>query len=325
MHFERASRSRFRGTLFLGMAAVAAAVAVGASAATSAGKRVGLAQVTASNDHSFGQAVHDGAVKAAKQFGLKLNEIDNLTQPKPQLTAVTNLARTNDFVLVSGAISISPTYKQFPKTLFVVLDGIAPKAPNTRSVTQDWYPVGYLAGVAAATYSKTGKVGFVGGIPIPVITDGAKAFALGAKAVNPKIKVFTTTIGSFTDAVKGKNAAAAQIASGADVIWADLDTAHTGVVQAAHEGGKGIRVIGSIAPKCNQSSGLDLGDTTFNLTQIIYDTVKEWLNGNLATLRVFSVKDGVADLTFCPGAPANVKSAVAKARAGILSGKIKLP
>ena len=311
--------------MFLGMAAVAAAVAVGASAATGAGKRVGLAQVTASNDHSFGQAVHDGAALAAKRLGFKLNEVDNLIQPKPQATAVTNLARTNDLVLVSGAISISPMYKQYSKTIFVVLDGIAPKAPNTRSVTQDWYPVGYLAGVAAAAYSKTGKVGFVGGIPIPVITDGAKAFALGARSVNPKIKVFTSMIGSFTDAVKGKNAAAAQIASGADVIWADLDTAHTGVVQAAKEGNKGVRVMGSIAPKCSMSSGLDLGDTTFNLTQIIYDTLQEWLKGNLPSLRVFSVKDGVSDLTFCPGTPANVKSAVTKARAGILSGKIKLP
>src|SRR5262245_31112405 len=82
--------------------ALTAVVVVSATSAAS-GNRVGLAQPTASNDHSFGQAVHNGAVKAAKQFGLKLSEIENLTQPKAQATAVTNLARTNDIVLVDGA------------------------------------------------------------------------------------------------------------------------------------------------------------------------------------------------------------------------------
>ncbi len=325
MEFRGRPQSRLRWTLLAGLAALAAVAALGATSAGSAGKtRVGLAQPTASNDHSFGQAVHTGAVRAAKKFKLKLSEVDNLTQPKAQFTAVQNLARTNDIVLVDGAISISPVYKKYPNTQFVVIDGIAPSAPNTHSVTQDWYPVGYLAGVAAAKATKTNTVGFVGGVPIPVITDGGKAFALGAHAVNPKIKVLTTTIGSFTDSVKAKNAAAAQIASGADVIWADLDTAHTGVVQAMKESGRGW-VIGSVAPKCSISSGIDLGDTVFNLTQIVFDTLKEWVSGDLAKLRVFSIKDGVSNLGFCPRTPAAVKSAVVKARARIVSGKIKLP
>jgi basic membrane protein A len=159
-----------------------------------------------------------------------------------------------------------------------------------------------------------------------VITDGAKAFALGAKSVNPKIKVLTTTIGSFTDSVKAKSAAAAQIASGADVIWADLDTAHAGVVQAMKESGKGW-VIGSIAPKCSISSGIDLGDTVFNIQQIVFDTLKEWNSGKLTKLRVFSAKDGsnISDLAFCSKAPAAVKAAVAKAKAAVISGKVKLP
>jgi basic membrane protein A len=319
---DRISKSR-AALAAVATALLAAAVVASATSAASQ-KRVGVAQPSSKNDHSFSEAVYNGSVQAQKAFGFKLNGIYNVTTPKAQASAVTNLARTNDIVLVAGAISISPIYKKFPNTLFVILDGIAPKAPNTRSVTQDWYPVGYLAGVAAAKATKTNTVGFVGGIPIPVITDGAKAFALGAKSVNPKIKVLTTTIGSFTDSVKAKSAAAAQIASGADVIWADLDTAHTGVVQAMKESGKGW-VIGSVAPKCSFSSGIDLGDTTFNLQSIVFDTLKEWLHGGLPTLRIFSIKDGVSDLAFCPKAPAGVRSAVAKAKAGIISGKIKLP
>jgi basic membrane protein A len=320
--FDRRSKSR-AARAATAAALLIAVVVVGATSAASQ-KRVGVAQPSSKNDHSFSEAVHKGALQAQKALGFKLNEIFNVTTPKAQATAVTNLARTNDIVLVAGAISISPIYKKFPKTRFVVLDGIAPKAPNTFSVTQDWYPVGYLAGVAAAKATKTNTVGFVGGIPIPVITDGAKAFTLGAKSVNPKIKVLTTTIGSFTDSVKAKSAAAAQIASGADVIWADLDTAHAGVVQAMQESGKGW-VIGSVAPKCSFSSGIDLGDTVFNLQKIVFDTLKEWNQGKLVKLRIFSIKDGVSDLVLCSKAPAAVRTAVAKAKVGIISGKIKLP
>jgi basic membrane protein A and related proteins len=322
--FDRTSKGR-AARVVMAAALLVSAVVVGATSAAS-DKRVGVAQPSSKNDHSFSQAVHEGSVQAQKAFGFKLNEIYNVTTPKAQATAVTNLARTNDIVLVAGAISISPMYKKFPNTQFVLIDGIAPKAPNTFSVTQDWYPVGYLAGVAAAKATKTNTVGFVGGIPIPVITDGAKAFALGAKSVNPNIKVLTTTIGSFTDSVKAKSAAAAQVASGADVIWADLDTAHAGVVQAIQDSGKGW-VIGSVAPKCSISSGVDLGDTTFNLKQIVFNTLKEWNSGSLAKLRIFSAKDGssISDMTFCSKAPASVKSAVAKAKADILSGKVKLP
>jgi basic membrane protein A len=316
----------------------AAAVAVGAcgssssssSSSTSGGSsgakkqvNVGLAQPTPRNDHSFGQATHNGAVQAQSQLGVKLTEVDNLSTPSTQATALQNLARSNELVVMEGAISAQGIAGKFPKTQFVILDGQLPPAPNTHSVFPDWKPVGYLAGVVAATVSKTHTVGFIGGIPIPVILDAQKGFIAGAKSVDPSIKVVHTTIGSFTDSVKGKGAANAQIAAGADVLYADLDTAHTGIVQAAKQSGKDVKVIGSVSPKCDISAGIDVGDTILDQAKVTYNTIKRYVNdGKLPPSLAFSLKGGYFSFKPCPGAPASVTKAVNKTTQGLVSGKI---
>ncbi len=300
-----------------------------ASSASSSGSgsgshvNVGLAQPDASNDHSFGEATHDGATLAASQLGIKLNEVDSLTTPSAQQTALANLARTNQLVMMDGAISAAGISPKFPKTQFVVTDGTLPAAPNNHSVVQNWLPVSYLAGVAAAHLTKTHVIGFVGGIPIPVILQADKGYAAGAKSVDPSIKVLSANIGSFTDSVKGKAAANAQIAQGADVIYADLDTAHTGIVQAAKQSGKDVKVIGSVSPKCDISSGLDIGDTVFDESKIVSSTIKQYVqSGKLPPTINFGLAGGYSSFQLCPGASAAVKSAVAKTSAGLLSGKI---
>jgi basic membrane protein A and related proteins len=312
-----------------------AALAVGAcgssssSSSTSTGSggkknvAVGLAQPTPNNDHSFGEATHNGAVKAEKELGIKLTEVDSLTTPRAQTTALQNLARTNELVLMDGAISGQAVSPKFPNTHFVITDGALPPAPNNHSVSQDWHPVGYLAGVAAATVSKTHTIGFIGGIPIPVINDALVGYTAGAKSVDPNIKVLHTTIGSFTDSAKGKNAANAQIANGADVIYADLDTAHTGIVQAAKASGKDVKVIGSVAPKCDISSGIDIGDTVFDQSRIVFTTIQDYVkDGKLPPSLKFGLKGGYSSFPLCPNAPPALKKKIADTSQQLLAGKI---
>jgi len=294
------------------------------SSSSGSGATFGLAQPDPQNDHSFGQATHNGAAKAEKELGIKLTEIDSLTTPSAQLTALENLARANKVVMMDGAISSQSISSKFPNTQFVVTDGTLPKAPNNHSVVQDWLPVSYLAGVAAAHLTKTHVIGFIGGIPIPVIITASKGYAAGAHSVDPKIKVLTTNIGSFTDSVKGKSAANAQIAAGADVLYADLDTAHTGIVQAAKQSGKDVHVIGSVAPKCDISQGLDIGDTVFDESKIVFTTIKTYVDsGKLPDTLSFGLKGGYSSFQLCPGAKAALKSAVASTTAGLLAGKVK--
>jgi basic membrane protein A len=263
-------------------------------------------------------------VKAQQQLGVKLSEIDSLTTPAAQLTAVKNLARANSLVLFSAAMAVQSVAQQFPKTQFLAQDGVMQGGANAHSQVQDWLPVSYLAGVAAAHASKTHVIGFIGGIPIPVILQADKGYTAGAKSVDPSIKVLSTNIGSFTDSVKGKSAAQAEIAGGADVLYADLDTAHTGIVQAAKQSGKNVHVIGSIAPKCDISSGLDIGDTVFDQTRITLDTIKAYVqHHSLPKVLTFGLKGGYSVFKLCPGASPALTKAVSTTTAGLLSGKIK--
>lgn len=285
---------------------------------------VALAQVVPANDHSFGQATHEGAVEAQQKLGIKLDEVDSLTTPAAQLTAVKDLARANSLVLYSAAMSVQSLASKFPNTQFLAQDGVMQGGANAHSQVQDWLPVTYLAGVAAAKESKTHVIGFIGGIPIPVILQGNQGYAAGAKSVDPSIKVLSTNIGSFTDSVKGKSAAQAQIASGADVIYADLDTAHQGIVEAAKGSGKDVHVEGSIAPKCDISKGIDLGDTVFDQTRITFDTIKTYVqNHSLPKTLTFGLKGGYSLFKLCPGASPAIQKAVATTSAGLLSGNIK--
>jgi basic membrane protein A len=285
---------------------------------------VAVAQVSAANDHSFGQATHDGVLATEKQLGIKITEVDNLTAATAQLAALKDLARTNKLIIYSAAMSVTGVANKFPGTQFVALDGSAPPGANTHSQVQNWLEVSYLAGVAAAHQSKSHVIGFIGGIPIPAIATANKGYIAGAKSVDPSIKVISTDIGSFTDSVKGKSAAQAQIAQGADVLYADLDTAHTGIVEAAKESGKDVHVIGSIAPKCTISDGLDLGDTVFSESKIVLSLVKNFVDQHkLAPTLNFGLAGGYGAFPLCPGVSPAVSKAVATTAAGLTSGKIK--
>lgn len=303
----------------------------GSSSAASSGSSgagshltVGLAQPTASNDHSFGEATHDGAAQAESQLGIKLNEVDSLTTPTAQLSALQEMARVDKLVLMQGGISAATIAAKFPSTQFVVTDGALPARPNTHSVIDDWLPVAYLGGVAAAHETKSHVISFIGGPPIPPIQEGLQGFTAGAKSVDPSIKVLSTYTGSLSDAGKAKTAANAQIAQRSDVIYADLDNAHIGIIQAAKQSGKSVKVIGSVAPKCSISGGLDIGDTLFPQARIVFKLISDFVhNGKLPAMQTFGLAGGYSMFQTCPGASKSLQTALATAQSGLLSGKIK--
>lgn len=286
--------------------------------------RIGLAQPLSPNDRSFGEATHDGAVQAEQQFGIKLAEIDNLTTSSEQLTAVENLARTNALVMMDGGISSQNITSRFPHTQFITIGSSLPAAPNNHSETTDWRPVAYLAGVAAAHESKTHVIGFIGGVPIPPVLGAEKGYTAGAKSVDPSIKVLSTIIGSFTDATEAKGAAQAQIANGADVLMGDLDTAHLGIVEAAKAAGKDVHVIGAVAPKCDISDGLDIGDAVFDQPKITFTIIKTYVTQHtLPAQLTFGLRGGYSSFGLCPGASPSLRQAISSATSGLLSGKIQ--
>lgn len=124
--------------------------------------------------------------------------------------------------------------KDFPKTAFLMGSSGKPQAPNFSVFDNYIQEPAYLSGMIAGGMTKTGKIGMVGGFPIPEVNRLMHAFMAGARETNPKVQFSVTFINSWFDPPKAKEAAFAMIDQGADLLYAE----RFGVSDAAKERGK---------------------------------------------------------------------------------------
>ena len=124
--------------------------------------------------------------------------------------------------------------KDFPKVSFLMGSSGKPAEPNFSVFDNYIQEPSYLAGMLAGGMTKTGKIGMVGGFPIPEVNRLMHAFMAGAKEVNPKVEFSVSFINSWFDPPKAKEAAFAMIDKGADILYAE----RFGVSDAAKERGK---------------------------------------------------------------------------------------
>ncbi|MFN8450031.1 MAG: BMP family protein [Anaerolineae bacterium] len=123
--------------------------------------------------------------------------------------------------------------KDYPEIAFVFGSGLGPSQPNL-SVFDNWiHEPAYLSGMLAGGLTKTGKIGVVGGYPVPEVNRIVNAFVAGAHETNPDAEVLVSFLNSWFDPAAAKEAALAQVDAGADVLFAE----RFGVIEAAQENG----------------------------------------------------------------------------------------
>jgi len=195
-------------------------------------------------DRSFNQASYEGAerFKAETSIAYEEFELQNDAQREQALRRFAE--RGHNPIIVTGfayATAIDTVAQEFPDTSFVIIDEEVDQ-PNVRSVKFSEQEGSYLVGLLAAMASKTGKVGFVGGMDIPLIQKFACGYVQGVKATNPDAQVFQnmtgTTGAAWNDPVRGGELAKAQMGQGADVIYHAAGGTGVGVLQAAADAGK---------------------------------------------------------------------------------------
>jgi basic membrane protein A and related proteins len=193
------------------------------------------------DDKSFNASAYQGASEAKTKLGIYLKYVeasdDNAFQPLMRAFA------QKDFDLIIGIgfaqkEAIQKVAAQFPKKHFALVDSQV-DAPNVRSLMFEEHEGSYIIGVIAALTSQTGKVGFVGGMDVPLIRRFAMGYEAGAKAVNPKVTVIANYCGVTSEAwnnpPKGKELGLAQYDAGVDVIFAAAGASGLGVFDAAEE------------------------------------------------------------------------------------------
>src|SRR3984885_4384324 len=195
-------------------------------------------------DKSFNEGVFNGATKFKKDTGIDFRDLE--IQNDAQREQVLRKFAKDGFspILMPGfswATALGKVADEFPNTKFAIIDMVVDK-PNVQSLLFKAEEGSYLVGVIAATTSKTGKVGFVGGMDIPLISAFGCGYAQGVKYVNAKDEVFAnmtgTTPAAWNDPVKGGELAKSQIGRGADVVYAAAGATGQGVLKAAADAGK---------------------------------------------------------------------------------------
>ncbi len=229
----------FAKTFISAAALLASAVAVQAQTANPAV----IFDLGGKFDRSFNQASFEGAERFKEETGIEYREFE-LQSDAQREQALRRFAEAGyDPVVVAGfsnASAMQTVAAEFPETNFAIIDMVV-DLPNVRSVVFNEHEGSYLVGVLAAMASKTGKVGFVGGMDIPLIQKFACGYVQGVLATNPDAEVFQnmtgTTGAAWNDPVKGGELAKSQIDRGADVVYHAAGGTGIGVLQAAADNG----------------------------------------------------------------------------------------
>jgi basic membrane protein A len=184
----------------------------------------------------------------------------------------------------------------------------------------------FLVGVMAATASKTGKVGFVGGMDIPLIRKFQCGYEQGAKYANPKAEVYAnmtgTTGAAWADPARGGELAKAQFGKGADVVFAAAGGTGIGVYQAAKDAGK--LAIGVDSNQNHLQPGTMLTSMLKRVDVGVYQAIVAYKPG----VTVLGLKEGGVDYALDDNnaklVTADMKKKVDAAKADIIAGKIKV-
>lgn len=291
------------------------------------GLKIALVLPGSISDKGFNEAAYEGLKEVEKELGA--------TTAFSEKTPVADFERAyRDFadqgyqVIVGQGFEFGDIAKKvapdYPNVKFIVTSGFA-EGPNIASLVPKSYDAAYLAGVAAGLTTKTGKVGGIAGFAFPVIVQQMEAFKAGVKAVKPGAEVNLVYIGSFEDVAKAKEAALAQIGSGADVIYHIADAAGLGVIEAAKE--RGVWVIGWGKDQSPLAPGNVLVSQLVDYKKMLVMELKDINDGKFSPgIRYFGLDTGVIGLVgFNPALPRETLDRVDEVRQDILSGKIKVP
>lgn len=312
------------------------AVAISAVSGQAAPLKVGLVlDKGGKDDKSFNAAAYRGAKEAEGKFKIDLKTVE-MTDANSSDSLIRSLATRNyDLIIAIGFVqgdAIKANGLKFPDRKFVVVDAEVPDVKNVRSAMFQEHEGSFLAGAAAAMASKTGKLGYIGGMKIPMIQRFLLGYEAGAKYINPKVTVTSAFVGfsgeAWNNPTKAKELALAQYSSGIDVVFGAAGGSTSGIFDAAEN--KNALAIGVDSNQNWVKPGHILTSMMKRVDVAVYKAIEDTVNGKF-TAGV--VRHGIADegvdlavdennkKLWTPAIDAKIKAI----KKDILSGKVQVP
>jgi basic membrane protein A and related proteins len=322
-------------------AALAALVlAAGCARKTEKTAPIGLVfDVGGRGDKSFNDSAYEGLVRAEKELGLSFTTLETGEGSDREVQMRQLAAGGSKIVIGVGFLFSDDIYalaQEFPDVKFACVDYTVKEGqtlpPNLKALEFKEHEGSFLVGALAALLTKTGKVGFVGGMEIPLIRKFEAGYRAGVHAADPKVEVLVkyagTTGTAFKDPTKGKELGLAEYDQGADIIFHASGSTGLGVFEAARE--KGRLAIGVDADQYAEAPGFILTSMVKRVDTAVFETIKElqagrWQGG----VREFGLgENGVSwvyDANNRRLIPDAVKAKVDSFQARIVSGRITVP
>lgn len=285
-------------------------------------------------DKSFGQAVYEnGVIKFMEQSDVDVREVVPASDAQRE-QALNRLARKGySPILVVGFMygsALEKVAKKYPDSQFVIIDGVVDQ-PNVKSILFKEHEGSFLVGALAAMKSESGKVGFVGGMDIPLIRKFACGYEQGAKFVNKDAEVFQNMTGStnaaWSDPARGAELAKSQFSKGADIVFAAAGGTGNGVYQAAADEGK--YAIGVDSNQNHLHPGTMLTSMVKGVGVATMETFKASEKGEFtAGIQILGLKESAVGWALDEHnrslVTADMESQITGIQAKIISGEIKV-
>jgi basic membrane protein A len=286
------------------------------------------------DDQSFNSSAYRGGQEAeAKIAGVKVKVVEGRDdRAEPVLRSL--VAKNYDLVIVVGfsqAEALSKVAQAYPQKKFVLIDSKI-DAPQVKSVIFAEHEGSFLVGALAGWVSQTGKVGFIGGMDIPLIRRFQMGYEAGFKHVRKDGTVITHFTGvtpeAWNNPPKGKELALSQYASGADIIFAAAGATGLGVFDAAEKEKK--LAIGVDSNQNGIKPGFILTSMLKRVDRAVFESIKEAQAGSFKPgVQVFGLKDEGVDFAMDENNKKLISPEILKKaqelKASIVAGKISVP
>jgi basic membrane protein A len=308
---------------------VASLFLVSCSSTSGAGKfRVALVTPGSIADAAWNSGAYAGLLQLRDSLGAEVSNVEART-PAEQEEALRSYAAQGYTIVFGHGFEFQGIAERaavdFPQTIFVITSGervvgnVTPMIFRIEEAT-------YLAGMAAGGVTRSGIIGFIGGIELPPIKKGFEGWTNGARAVNPGVQSRVAYLNTFDDAAAGKEAALAQIGLGVDVLTHNADAAALGLFQAVKEH-PALRVVGANADQSALAPGQVLGSAVLDLPRAFLLVGREVQGGTFQPrVEAFGVASGVVrfdwDTAVARTVPEGLRARIAMARDSIAAGTL---
>ena len=234
------------------------------------------------NDQSFNQSAWEGAQEAEKELGVEVSYLESKSDSEYIQNIETAIDNDSDLVIGVGfqmGDAIKEVAEAYPEQNFAIIDSTYEEIPeNVRPILFNEEQAGYAVGLIASQMTKTGTVGFIGGIDIPSCSNFGVGFKKAIEEENKNNKVLVQYTNSFTDAAKGRVVAEQMVKDDADILFMASGGGNNGILEVVKE--NNIKAIGVDMPSNYLSPNDIVTSALKNVGEGVKLTIKDFTEGN---------------------------------------------